>query len=87
VQFADVRVATISPYVAVSDAAPDATVIEAAVTDDPSGSPTPNVPALDALNVPRCVTAVTPAVENVIPDTFVRADPPELAVHVFVIRT
>ena len=45
--------------------APAAMVIDAAVTPDASAPPSAYVPAVDALYVPKWVTAVEPAVENV----------------------
>jgi hypothetical protein len=52
----------------------------AAVTDDPRAAPTPNVPAVEAENVPMYVMAVEPAVVKVSADEFVFV-PLEAAFH------
>jgi hypothetical protein len=49
----------------VTEMAPAAMVIDAAVTEEASAPPNAYVPAVDALYVPKWVTAVDPAVENV----------------------
>ena len=51
-----------------------------AVTDDDNAPPIPNVPAVDAENVPKYVAAVVPGVENVSAEEFV-FDRPEAAFH------
>jgi hypothetical protein len=60
--------------------APAATVMVVAVTDAASAPPMPYVPAVEAENVPKCVTATVPAVENVRAELFV-LDDPEAAFH------
>lgn len=60
--------------------APAATVIEVAVTLDDSAPPMPNVPAVDAENVPKYVAATVPGVENVSAEEFV-FDRPDAAFH------
>lgn len=57
-------------------------MIDAAVTDAANAPPMPYVPpdVPDAEFVPKCVTAVVPAVENVNADEFV-FDPPDAAFH------
>jgi hypothetical protein len=73
---------------AVSEMAPLATVIDAAVTDDPSGAPSPYVPpAYVADDHPATyVTATVPSVENVSPEEFVFADPAADELHAVACR-
>jgi len=62
--------------------APDAIVMDAAVTDEPSAAPIAYVPApyVAEDHVPMWVTATVPSVENVSDVEFV-IDPPDAAFH------